>query len=361
MESISNSAAISRPEQRFIRTAQIKHAIEVVDDFIDMMLNSDNARLATISGDSRVGKTQISGAILESHPQIKKGDDLVIQVLWISVGAVPTIRSFYDDILEALHVPSRPRDTIGVVKQRARAFLKRLGVRVIILDEFQHLERTRGVDREGVCDTIKTLMNEGFSIIAMGNEKLASVVEVDPQLIGRRIVDIQLYPFCDRSNPRFDLADGASAYQNEFAEYNFILKCFSEWHGCPDTSYLLKVETAKRILEVAFGLYGSTYDLIRHAARRAVKDNRKAILDDDLLHAQRTMSALQKKYQKYGAPPPTQVAKTGKPIIANRDERERFSFVDEKTRKNRGKLNLNLPSAASSESISDESEDDSDA
>ncbi len=328
----------AHPESALLPTNQVATAIEDIEDFIDCMKSAEKARLASVMGPTRVGKTSICEAICEAHKPVISDDETRMSVLFVSVGGTPTVRGFFDDILEAMGVPSRPRDTIGVVKRRVRTFLERFKVEILILDEFQHLKHTRGLHQEGVCDTIKSIMNEGRSIIAMGNEDIEEVIGYDPQLMGRRILDLQLYPFCDPANPRFLEADGDTARQVEFDEYNGILKHFSESLGCTDTGYILKLDVARELLRITTGLYGKTFDLVRHAARFEKRRGSAAITHDGLMHAQRRMLREATKKKDSGFEALLNEAKGGAPgnrKQISRDARKSLSLVDEKYRKGR--------------------------
>jgi hypothetical protein len=339
------------PEDIVLRTTQVADAIGNLTDFIDLMSESRNARLASVTGDTRVGKTSISKAILELYPPTVSVNETRIPVLFVSVGSAVTIRHFYDDILTALQVPKRSSDTIGLRQERVRTFLERFGVEVLVLDEFQHLESTRGINRDGVCDTIKTLMNEGRSIIAMGNSKMDSVIGHDTQLIGRRIMDIRLYPFCDPTNPRFHTEDGENARQAEFGEYCAILKSFSEGYGCSNSEYLLSSSVSREILGITGGYYGLTHDLIRQAAlyetkkaacsKDAATMSEIAITREGLLYAQRLKKPVPVKGKDGGAlgeflNSPERNSGTKRPR-AGRDAVKGYSLLDDHNRKGKHK------------------------
>jgi hypothetical protein len=274
------------PEYTLLQTRQVRRAMDALLEFKEIARSGQEASLATLQGDSRVGKSFITTNIIKSFPQSVVDGKTTIPVLQVMVPSKPSIRSFFEKIAKTLGVPFGPRDSNGMIQARVLQFLEICGVELLILNEFQHLSNTLGSDREGVCDTIKSILNEGqCAVLAAGIETVEEVIDYDPQLLGRRIAKIELYPFCDRRNPDFLGVGGDENLEHEFGEYTAVLRHFSVGYDCEDVQFLTKRETVRQVLCMTQGLYGQTVKLIKWASMFAKQQSSSSIEEAMLLEA----------------------------------------------------------------------------
>mgnify|MGYP003625366273 CR=1 FL=1 len=136
---------------------------------------------------SGVGKSSLCDYILRSNranstPEQERYD--VIRVS-LSPGALP------EDVMRALLLQMGIKDTRGYTKFSLEDFLytqlRECEVRLIMIDEFQHLVRRSSRDvNEKACDFVKTLMDiTGIPVILLGVEKGRKLFKLDDQLATR--------------------------------------------------------------------------------------------------------------------------------------------------------------------------------
>lgn len=140
-----------------------------------------------ITGDTGVGKSTIIKALSDRHPSIKTSEEVNIPVLVATVPLPATIGGLYTSLLTALGAPFPDRGKIEYKRLRLLELLKRCNVRLIILDEFQHLvERGTRQRIDAVADAIKSLINQTtLPFILAGMPAARAVLEYSPQLAGR--------------------------------------------------------------------------------------------------------------------------------------------------------------------------------
>lgn len=252
-----------------IDTRQYLRALADLDDFANVATRGREGRLASVIAPSGCGKSTLIQSFQKqmSDEALKRGERSPL--LRVKVPPKPALRSFYESLLKALGAPCVSRDTNEDRRVRILGFLKKLGIRIVILDEFQHLGKTHGLDQMGVCDVIKSLMNDGrVGIIIVGILEAEEILEQDEQILRRRYSAIRLFPFCNRQNP--ELAD-EEAMDSEFAEFKAVMKLYAKGFGCRNVKYILQDDVAMRILGYSRGVFGRLVNFIEAACDHAKK------------------------------------------------------------------------------------------
>lgn len=146
-------------------------------------LGPDASCLALI-GPSGAGKTTVLEAHAAKHPRVPGDEVTHIPVLRVAVPEKPTVKSLTAAILESLDDPFPARGTAPELTARARALVRAVGLRQLMLDEMQHF-----VDRGGVrvlhdlADWLKVFVDETrVSLVIAGLERAQQVVLSNQQL-----------------------------------------------------------------------------------------------------------------------------------------------------------------------------------
>lgn len=259
-------------------TRQYTRALTTLSGFFDVATKGREGRCASITGPSGSGKSTLISAFLRLHPPRSEDGKTIRPVVYAKVPPKPSIRTFYEALLEVLGAPCLSRESNGDRRNRVLRFLKDGGTKCLIVDEFQQLASAVGTDQAGVCDTIKSLMNDGRIGIAMvGVPEAEGVIAQDEQVLRRRIATIRLRAFCDTQNPAFRGPEGAAAMTAEFLEFKGVLQEFSAGFGCPDARYICDDAVAHHLLVYTRGLFGRIVNFVEAAARDARRRDRSDI------------------------------------------------------------------------------------
>lgn len=251
-------------------TQQYIQALADLTRFFEIATNAREGRCASLIGPSGSGKSFIVTALSKKHPPTRENGKSINPILTVKIPSKPSIRSFYEALMKRLGGPILLRETNGSIRSRVLRFIKETGVRVIVLDEFQHLARKVGVDPYSICDTIKSLMDEGrIGIVFVGVPESDDVIQMDDQILTRRVMNIRLHGFCDTQNPRFHRIDGNAARVLEFQEFKSVLHEFSKGFGCPNTAFLCDDSIAANMLSHTNGVYRVIRDFVEAAANDA--------------------------------------------------------------------------------------------
>jgi hypothetical protein len=123
-----------------------------------------------------------------------------LPVLYIQLERHATARKLYISLLDEMGDSAPDRGTEQALKRRVLAWLRMLGVELIIIDEVQHLV-SRGQARNDITDALKVFLDSGVApIVFLGTEVAEAMFRRDLQLSGRLLPPCDLFPL-DRSRP----------------------------------------------------------------------------------------------------------------------------------------------------------------
>lgn len=182
-------------------------------------------------------------------------------VLNIVLHRACTPKMLAEQMLRALGVPEGlcSKGTEPTLTERVKHHLIEQRVKVVILDEFQHLldHRTRhGVSR--VADYIKTLLNLGVaSFVLSGVPEAEAIYTENLQLMRRSLGHFQLKPL-DKNDPQ------------DRVDFRDIMKQLQEMLPVPTTVDLNHKVMRSRILDFAAGTLGRSVDFLHALGTRAI-------------------------------------------------------------------------------------------
>jgi hypothetical protein len=209
-------------------------------------------------GPSGAGKSTILDAYKAEYPRSFEAQRTNIPVLVVRVPSSPTVRSLAGAILEEMGDRRSHRGTAPERTSRLVEFIKRCGVEMLLLDEFQQLFYTPTVTAfRDVTDWLKNLLEStGLGIVGCGLPAAELVIRSNEQLSRR-------FSQCTRMDP-FSLEDEA-----DFIEYRGLLKAIASHLPMECEIPLHEANLARRIHTASFGLLDYTIKLLEGAVSAA--------------------------------------------------------------------------------------------
>jgi Bacterial TniB protein len=211
------------------------------------------------------GKTEIAKRFAQKHPPDENfnGDHIIAPVIFVEAPPAPSEAGLYAQILSAVYekTPSGSADT---KRDRVIEVLSRIGLKVLVIDELHNLVSGSSKNQAIYLNTIKFLSNQlKISIIGCGTEQLLTAIATDGQIQNR------FKPFV------LPLWKANKDYQS-------LLSSFERTLPLQNESILAAPKLARKIHAMSEGTIGETAELIRCAAKYAIKHKVEKI-DDKVL------------------------------------------------------------------------------
>lgn len=217
-------------------------------------------------GDTNNGKTMIARRFHERHrPNVHfdvQGSS--VPVLMLQAPPVPDESRFYNAILTELYAPFRSSSRVDQRQLQVQQMLEAVGVRVLIIDEIQHILAGTTAKQRHFLNVLKYLSNElMISIVAVGTRDAFNAIHADPQLANR---------FEPALLPRWQM--------NE--EYLRLVASIEPLIPLEKASTLTDPKMATRILALSEGTIGEICELLRQAGLYAIRSGTEQITDEVL-------------------------------------------------------------------------------
>lgn len=98
----------------------------------------------------------------------------------------PSVPRFYAALLAAVGVPLRPRQRVGEREYLALSLLRRVGVRMLVIDELHNVPAGRDASRREFLNLLRFLGNElRIPLVAVGTREAYLAIRSDDQLENR--------------------------------------------------------------------------------------------------------------------------------------------------------------------------------
>lgn len=137
-------------------------------------------------GDTNNGKTMLIRHFAELHPPEPGELGPKRRVLLIQAPPVPDERRLYFAILDALHAPYSPSGLTAAKMTQTITVLKKVGIRMLIIDEIHHLMAGHLEKQRQFLNVLKYLSNElQISLVGAGIKDALRAIQTDPQLANR--------------------------------------------------------------------------------------------------------------------------------------------------------------------------------
>lgn len=147
-------------------------------------------------GQSGMGKTFFLRAYCDLHPPRDGERGRQVPVALVTIPSAPTVKSFYQAILESLGVHGA-RGTTDALRYRAKFLSEKCGVELFLIDELNHLtDRGKLPTRLTVSDALKELLDTlNRPAVFSGAPRSHVIFDTNMQLRSRVMATLSLRPF----------------------------------------------------------------------------------------------------------------------------------------------------------------------
>ena len=242
---------------------------------LTQMYNRAEYRLApsgfTLLGPSGSGKTTVLNCLEKQHPAKITPEGLVKPILMVTVPATPTIRELITVLLDGLGAPhTNTKDTVATKTKQLKTLVKNCGVKMIILEEYQHFV-IRGDKRlYEAADWLKVFLDETkVLVVVSGLPEARLALDMNVQLARRFSANIMM--------PRFDWNN-----VKDRQEFKGILHAFQVGLNEIDFPSLHSDDMSFRFYIGTGGLISNIKKILQEALYRSLSDNRKFVTMEDL-------------------------------------------------------------------------------
>lgn len=224
-----------------------------------------------IYGDSNNGKTAILRKMYELHKSclkpIEKEKEITynIPIIYFQAPTTPDESKLYGRILDELCVPHKPVDKVAVKEKLAKHYLKKLGTKMILVDEI-HSALTGTLNKQRTfIDDLKQLSNSlSLTIVLAGTRTAHSALSIGEET-ATRFPSIEL--------PRWN---NDRKYRSFIATYERCLP-LKRASNLADNPEILNA-----LFHQSEGLIGKTVNLLKKAAVKAIQSRREYIIVSDI-------------------------------------------------------------------------------
>lgn len=255
-------------EDKFFLYSRAEKALTKMEDILTYP-KSYRPPCLLIWGPSGNGKTMILNRFADNHKPfiLPQEDNVLVPVVKIQAPASSNESDLYDEIFMNLNIPHRVEERKQRKKERIIQLFTKLGVRVLVIDEFHQMLKSSATKQRRILDVIKYLSNQlQMSIIAAGTIEAFNSIGLDPQL-----------------KKRFH-TEALSLWSLNDKDYHNLLHTFEVTLPLREPSLLRSKKIALLILQKTDGTIGEICDFLKNIAVLAIRTGREKI-DFELLQA----------------------------------------------------------------------------
>jgi hypothetical protein len=217
-------------------------------------------------GDTNNGKTILINKFYNDHRPnvVDNAEKITSDVIYVQAPPKPDERRFYNSILDLLFVPYRFNDRVEKKQQQIIQIMRRLGVKMLIIDEIHHVLAGNAMAQRTFLNVIKYMANElQIVIVGVGIKDAFNVINSDPQLANR---------FEPMVLPRWKMNE---EYLRLLASFEYILPL-------QKPSLLHENSIAMQLLSMSEGSIGEISTIIKKAAILAIENKTEKITKEIL-------------------------------------------------------------------------------
>ena len=207
-------------ENILVNYPTLVYAHEKLEECYEVAGYSNQPINLAILGRERAGKSTIIETFVSKYPRVREPEGMRVPILLFELPAKPTVTSLVECMLEEIGDQMHSSGTKGKKIARLKKLIKSTKVRMIIIDEFQHLidKGTSKIAYEAT-DWLKGIVNEcNVSLVVSGLPNAINVFDRNKQFRGRFNAPIEL-PVYDWRN-----ADHRREFASVLGSFNQELK-----------------------------------------------------------------------------------------------------------------------------------------
>ena len=248
-------------EERWITYPRARLSLELVDELLDRPRTTRMPSLA-IYANSGMGKTMLMERFRRAHPAVyDRGERrLISPVLTLQMVSHATERRFYGQLLAAIGVPFVPRATVLEMEIQALRNLRRMEVRLLMLDEVHNILAGSAKEQRILLNMLRYISNElQISLVCLGISEAREAIGGDVQL-ARRFEELTL--------PRWQ-------GDEEFQE---LVICILR-HLPLRLASQISARALRQVLQVTEGVTARVFRMFNDLAVAAIQDGTESIND----------------------------------------------------------------------------------
>lgn len=227
-----------------------------------------------IGGHTGAGKSSLIDAFIARYPRINGETVDTIPVLAAAIPAVATTKGTVSSLLAALGDSKAYQGELARLTGRLLHYLRVCRVRIIIVDEFQHvIDRDSSKVLARTADLLKTIVNQShIPLVLVGLPHSERILEENPQL-------------SRRFSRRTLLSGFGFKTPEQRKEFRKLLELIDRNLPFAVSAGLDHPETAEWFFKHTQGTLGLVMMLVREAAERAIDRGADRIERNDLIAA----------------------------------------------------------------------------
>ena len=137
-------------------------------------------------GQTNNGKSMIVEKFRRTHPPESAADREYIPVLAVQMPSEPSVLRLYMALLAAMGAPLHPRRRLAEVEQLTLKLLRKVGVRMLVIDELHNVLAGNSVNRREFLNLLRFLGNElRIPLVGVGTREAYLAIRLDDQLENR--------------------------------------------------------------------------------------------------------------------------------------------------------------------------------
>ena len=245
---------------RWIGYPQAQRIIAKLEDLL-VYPKSHRMPNLLIVGDTNNGKTMLVSRFRAMHPaeDNPNGGAIIAPTLMVQAPPTPDEGRFYNAILDVLFAPYKPHDRIDKKQFQVINILRRIGLKMLIIDEIHHVLAGSMNRQKTFLNVIKYLGNElQVPIVGIGTKDAFRALQTDAQLSNR---------FEPAVLPRW-------VFDKEFLR---LLVSFERLLPLKKASCLHETSLATRLFSMSEGYIGELSRILTNAAVHAVVSGEECI------------------------------------------------------------------------------------